>query len=208
MDFWSGLWLITGIHLLAAASPGPDFVLVSQQTLARGKAAGLWCSLGITLGLAVHIVYSVLGLAAVMAHSHKLLWLIKLFGGAYLIYLGFSGLRARPRAAVTLTSAELPTRSIWRQLGSGFLCNVLNPKAPVYFVSLFTLVLSPQLPLWQLALYGGWMMCLQLFWFSLVVLLLSVPTVNRRFQRLGHYVDRVLGAAMLLLGIKLISSRL
>ena len=45
MEFWHGFLLITGIHLLAAASPGPDFIFVSQQTLSRGWTAGLVCAL-------------------------------------------------------------------------------------------------------------------------------------------------------------------
>ena len=85
MEFWHGFLLITSVHLLAAASPGPDFVLVSQQTLAKGRRTGLICSFGITLGLAVHIIYSVLGLATVIAHSQPLLTAIKWLGGSYLI---------------------------------------------------------------------------------------------------------------------------
>ncbi len=77
MEFWHGFLLITSVHLLAAASPGPDFVLVSQQTLAKGRRTGLICSFGITLGLAIHIIYSVLGLATVIAHSQPLLTAIK-----------------------------------------------------------------------------------------------------------------------------------
>ena len=66
MDLWQGLLLISSIHLLAAASPGPDFVMVSQQTLSNGRKAGFLCSLGIALGLSVHILYSSFGLAAVI----------------------------------------------------------------------------------------------------------------------------------------------
>lgn len=206
MDMWQGLVLITGIHLLAAASPGPDFVLVSQQTLVNGKRCGFWCSLGITLGLAVHIVYSVLGLAAIIANSATALWLIKLFGGSYLIWLGVQGVRARP--ATEQAMSNLPVRhSALKSVGVGFLCNLFNPKAPVYFISLFTLVLSADMPLYQLAVYGAWMMLIQLGWFSAVVLLLSRPAVNRQFKRAGHWIDRLLGGAMILLGIKVLASR-
>lgn len=58
MDLLQGLLLITSVHVLAAASPGPDFVLVSQQTLINGKKAGLMCSIGISLGLSIHIILS------------------------------------------------------------------------------------------------------------------------------------------------------
>ena len=73
-------------------------------------------------------------------------------------------------------------------------------------MSVFTVVLSPQMPLWQLAAYGTWMMVLQFAWFAVVAFLLSIPAVNNRFQKAGHWIDRVLGAVMAGLGIKVVSS--
>ena len=228
MEFWHGFLLITSVHLLAAASPGPDFVLVSQQTLAKGRRTGLICSLGITLGLAVHIIYSVLGLATVIAHSQPLLTAIKWLGGSYLIYLGWQGIQAKPKKPLDLADSEnvridvsqaatteqaplLSTKkssinsdSTFAILRRGFFCNVFNPKAPVYFVAIFTFVLSPNIPLWQLSIYGVWMMVLQMAWFSTVVMLLSIPAIHRRFQRFEHWIDRVLGTAMIVLGLNLI----
>ncbi|MBV7434750.1 LysE family transporter [Cardiobacteriaceae bacterium TAE3-ERU3] len=132
-------------------------------------------------------------------------------GGAYLIYLGIHGLRAQPRVVddIVFATGAVKHRSNISALviRRGFFCNVLNPKAPVYFVTLFTLVLSPDIPLWQLSVYGMWMMVLQMAWFSTVVMLLSLPVVNRRFQRSAHWVDRVLGGAMVILGINVILRR-
>lgn len=206
MDFWQGFILITGVHLLAAMSPGPDFVFVSQQTLSRGRAIGLISSIGIALGLGVHIAYSVLGMAVLIASSAWLMTAVKIIGGAYLIYLGIQGMRARPRDAAALSAVPLVPQAASAALRKGFLCNVLNPKAPVYFVSLFTVVLSPDMPVWQLAVYGVWMMVLQLAWFAAVVWLLSVPRINRRFQAMGHWIDRVFGVVMAGLGMKVMSS--
>ena len=209
MDLISGLFIITTVHLLAAASPGPDFVLVSQQTLSHGKKSGLFCALGIALGLSIHIVYSTLGLAAVIANSTTILWGIKIVGAAYLFYLGYQGISAKPRSAVTTKElAKTKTPSAIKSIGLGFLCNALNPKAPIYFVALFTVVLSPNLPLEHMIIYGVWMMLIQLFWFSAVAILLSRPTINARFQRAGHWVDRVMGGAMVILGIKVLTSKL
>lgn len=207
MDLLSGLLLITTIHLLAAASPGPDFVLVSQQTLSHGKRVGLLCSLGIALGLSIHILYSVLGLAAIIANSANLLWIIKILGACYLFYLGVLGLRAKPRKEMAVQGDVQSAPSALKSVGLGFLCNALNPKAPVYFVALFTLVLSPDIPTFHLAVYGVWMMLIQLFWFSAVTLLLSQPKVNRQFQRAGHWLDRVMGGAMILMGLKVLTSK-
>lgn len=225
MDFWQGFLVITSVHLLAAASPGPDFILVSQQTLTKGRRIGLWTSFGITLGLGVHVIYSVLGLAAVIAHSQPLLTAIKYLGGAYLMYLGWHGIRSQPKQITDVAdTADINTQptsttpsqqsepqlshhssqSIITHIRRGFLCNVFNPKAPIYFVAIFTLVLSPDMPTWQLAVYGVWMMVLQMAWFSTVVMMLSIPAINRRFQKSAHWVDRVLGGAMMMLGLNLI----
>ncbi len=206
MDIVHGLLVLTVVHTLAAASPGPDFVFVSQQTLAGGRRTGLLCSLGIALGLSVHLGYSAFGLATLIAHSAKLLWWVKILGGSYLIYLGVRGLRAKALAGSRVLVVQAP-RSALRTVGAGFLCNALNPKAPIYFVSLFTLVLSPEMPLYQLAIFSLWIMFIQLAWFSFVVLVLSIPQVNSRFQRAGHWIDRVLGGAMVLLGVKVLLSK-
>ncbi|MFD2166798.1 LysE family translocator [Thalassotalea euphylliae] len=207
MDFLQGLLLITTVHLLAAASPGPDFVLVSQQTLSRGKSAGLLVSFGIALGLAVHILYSSLGLAAVIASSESLLWGIKILGGLYLIYLGVSGLKAKPQNA-SIHTEPAKEMSNWKTIVMGFFCNALNPKAPIYFVALFTMVLSPDMPVYQLFVYGIWMMVLQFLWFSTVVFLLSSPKLNAKFERMGHWIDRVLGGAMVLMGLKVLTTKM
>ncbi|XPF95660.1 LysE family translocator [Colwellia sp. RE-S-Sl-9] len=207
MDLIQGLIIITTIHFLAAAAPGPDFVLVSQQTLTHGKKTGLFCSIGITLGLSIHLIYSTLGLAAVIANSSSALWAIKIIGGCYLLYLGYKGITSKKssnEAVQTISVKKSPLKSI----GVGFLCNALNPKAPIYFVSLFTLVLSPDLPLSHLLIYSAWIMAIQLFWFSSVVFLLSRPAVNKKFQAMGHWVDRVTGVAMVALGLKVITTKL
>ncbi|HGO5854142.1 TPA: LysE family translocator [Mannheimia haemolytica] len=207
MDFWQGFILITGIHILAAISPGPDFIFVSQQTLSRGRVAGLLCALGVGLGFGVHILYSVLGLAVVIAQASWLLTAIKIIGGAYLVWLGYQGLKARAKGeTIEIRAVNQTNESMLKMVWKGFLCNVLNPKAPVYLVSVFTVVLSPEMPLWQLGIYGGWMMFLLFVWFATVAFLLSIPKVNQQFQKAGHWIDRLLGGVMVALGIKVIAS--
>jgi|TARA_B110000091_G_C13758902_1_gene451168 RhtB (resistance to homoserine/threonine) family protein len=210
MDLAQGLVIITTIHLLAAASPGPDFVLVSQQTLTHGKKAGLLCSIGIALGLSVHIMYSAFGLAVVIANSSTALWVIKILGGGYLLYLGYKGLRSKKTISVKekKTINRVKKHSDKKSIAVGFICNALNPKAPIYFVALFTVVLTPNMPLYQIAIYGIWMMCIQLAWFSTVVFLLSRPIVNEKFKKIGHWIDRVFGVTMIALGLKILMTKI
>ena len=208
MEFWHGFITLTVIHLLAAASPGPDFALVSRQALLQGRRAGLWVSLGIALGLGIHIAYSAAGLATLIAHSTMWMSAIKLIGGSYLLYLGYQGIRAKAQSGViTNEPAVIMDVAAHRLVGKGFLCNALNPKAPIYFLSLFTIVLSPNLPASTLVIYGVWIMLLQLFWFSLITLFFSQPTIRRRFLAISHWIDRVFGVAMVGLGLKVLLSK-
>ena len=209
MEFWHGFAVITVVHLLAAASPGPDFAYVTRQSLVHGRRAGLLASAGIALGLSIHIVYSAAGLAAVIAHSAHWMTAIKLLGGAYLLYLGFVGLRSRKQAAGADSSqsrsGDLPS-SAARQVLGGFLCNAFNPKAPIYFLALFTVVLSPGLPMPTLLAYGAWLMLLQWSWFSLVATVFAHRLVRDRLSAMRHWIDRAFGAAMVALGLRVLSS--
>ena len=207
MDFLQGFIVITGVHLLAAASPGPDFVLVTQQALSNGKKAALYCSLGIALGLSIHIVYSALGLAVVIANSSAMLFGIKLLGGSYLTYLGIKGLLSKKAISTKNTTLKTTINSPSKSIGLGFLCNMLNPKAPLYFVALFTVVISPSTPPHHLALYGVWMMFLQFMWFAFLSHALSTPYISKIFHRFSHCLDRVLGGAMIFLGLKVLLTR-
>ncbi|MDD2341631.1 MAG: LysE family transporter [Tolumonas sp.] len=208
MEFWHGFITLTVIHLLAAASPGPDFALVSRQTLLQGRRAGLWVSLGIALGLGIHIAYSAAGLATLIAHSTMWMNAIKLIGGSYLLYLGYQGIRAKAQSGIIANEpAVIMDVAAHHLVGKGFLCNALNPKAPIYFLSLFTIVLSPNLPASTLVIYGVWIMLLQLFWFSLITLFFSQPTIRRRFLAISHWIDRVFGIAMVGLGLKVLLSK-
>jgi threonine/homoserine/homoserine lactone efflux protein len=213
MDFWHGFAVITVVHLLAAASPGPDFAYVTRQSLVHGRRAGLLASGGIALGLAIHIVYSAAGLAAAIAHSVQWMTAIKFLGGGYLLYLGIRGLVSRARtagiaaaepAAVGALAAQ--PSSAWRQVLGGFLCNAFNPKAPIYFLALFTVVLSPGLPLPTLLAYGAWIMLLQWLWFSLVATVFAHRVIRDRLLALRHWIDRAFGAAMVALGLRVLAS--
>lgn len=207
MDFWDGFLVITLVHLLAAASPGPDFAFVTRQSLVHGRRAGLLASVGIALGLGVHIVYSAAGLAAVVAHSAHWMLVIKLLGGGYLIYLGIRGLMSkRSDGASEPEGAAVAGDSARRLVVGGFLCNAFNPKAPIYFLALFTVVLSPDLPALTLVAYGLWLMVLQWLWFALVATVFAHRAIRDRLMAARHWIDRTFGLAMLLLGLRVITS--
>ncbi|MEH6577027.1 MAG: LysE family translocator [Amphritea sp.] len=206
MNLIDGLLTLTVIHFIATVSPGPEFMLISKEALTRGRKAGFICVAGTLSGLSIHILYSAFGLAAVISNSPKALLLIQLVGGGYLIYLGVTAMMAKPSQTSSDTLTKRGDVSGLQIFRAGFICDLLNPKAPIYYVSLFTFILSPTMPAADIFIYGAWIMVIHLAWFSLVVLLLSTPAINRKFRSMSHWVDRILGGAMVTIGIKVITA--
>src|SRR5258708_24741967 len=139
MNYWSEFLTIAVAHALAVASPGPDFALVLRQSLTHGRRTAIWSSIGVGCGISIHIVYCLLGLGFVLKNSATAFVVVKYLGAAYLAYVGLLALQTKPRTGDLdlASSVAAPTsRAAWT---TGFLVNVLNPKAALFFISLFPL---------------------------------------------------------------------
>jgi threonine/homoserine/homoserine lactone efflux protein len=88
----------------------------------------------------------------------------------------------------------------------GFLTNALNPKATLFFVSLFSVVISPGTPIALQAGYGIYMALATGLWFAMVAVFFTLPRVRRGFNRFGHWLDRLMGGVLLLLAGQLLLS--
>lgn len=208
MNYWSEFLTIVVAHALAVASPGPDFALVLRQSLAHGRRTAIWSSLGIGCGLSVHITYCLLGLGLFLKNSALALATVKYLGAAYLLYVGVQALRAQPRTGDLELGADLtgPTdRAAWL---NGFLVNVLNPKAALFFISLFPLAVSVTTPKLVQVGYGLWMTVSTMAWFSFVSVVFTRVEVRRRFLRHGHWIDRALGVIFLGFAMSLLRTTL
>lgn len=204
---WQDLITIVGLHLLAASSPGPDTMLLMQKSLTQGRRAGIWLSLGIALGLLVHISYSIAGLGVLISQTPALLMLVQMVAGAYLLYIGYQSFKSSmqtPQKNALEPVAKIQPQSAKKLILMGFWCNVLNPKATLYFLALFSVVISPQLPLGQLIFYGAVMMLVQLLWFSLVAVMLGAKAVQNKIATASLWIERGFGVIIAIFGGKLL----
>ncbi|AJE16428.1 MULTISPECIES: LysE family translocator [Stutzerimonas] len=207
--YWMEFLTVALVHLLAVASPGPDFAVVVRESVTQGQRAGLWTALGVGSGIFVHIAYSLLGIGLIVSQSILLFNLFKWLAAGYLVYLGWKALRARPQLeAATLTAGPVPTRRARQAFTVGFVTNGLNPKATLFFLSLFTVVISHDTPLAVQAGYGLYLACATTLWFCLVAWLFSRDRVRAGFARMGHWFDRVTGAVLIALGARLALSEI
>ncbi|HRE04519.1 MAG TPA: LysE family transporter [Opitutaceae bacterium] len=196
---------LSGLHLLAVASPGPDFALVLRQSIVYGRSTALATSLGIGSGIFLHVAYSLLGLGLMVQSSLFAFTVMKWIGAAYLMWIGFQALRAPPRRDEGMGEGEALRPALTRRSAylSGFITNATNIKATLFFVSVFSVVVNPQTPRWIQAGYGVWMAVTTAIWFMAVSLFFTQLRIRRTFIRFGHWFDRAMGCVLLALGVRL-----
>ncbi len=200
------LFAVIGITLLAVISPGPDFAMVSRNSLLISRRAGVLTAIGIGGGCFIHVGYTILGIGLVIQQSLLLFSALKLVGAAYLLWLGWKMLRARP-GALGATEERVPL-STWAALRTGFLTNALNPKTTVFIVSLFMQVVQPTTPLAVQLGYGLFIAAAHIGWFVLVALFFSAERVQARLLAVRHWIDRAFGAVLVGFGALLATSSL
>nr|WP_247659580.1 LysE family transporter [Pseudoalteromonas sp. MMG006] len=199
--------LIAIAHFFAVASPGPDFAVVLKQSVQQGRRNALWTSAGVGAAILLHVGYCVLGVALILTQSPNLFMALKYLAGAYLAYLGVQALRAAKPPENTSDTIENKTvleESVWLAFRRGFLTNALNPKATLFFMSLFTLVISVTTPTSVQIAYGVYMALATWVWFSMLSLVLSKPGVRGFFQKSGYWFDRGIGVILIALAIRVV----
>ncbi len=207
--YWTEFLTVALIHLLAVASPGPDFAIVVRESVGFGRRAGIFTALGVGCGIFVHVAYSLLGIGLIVSQSIVLFNALKWLAAAYLLYIGIRALRAKPAdPASAELSLALGTRSSRAAFFTGFVTNGLNPKATLFFLSLFTVVIDPHTPLQVQGGYGVYLALATALWFCLVAMLFSQERVRAGFARLGHWFDRLMGAVLVGIGVKLAFSEM
>lgn len=184
-------------HALGVISPGPDFAVVIRQSLAHGRAAGVWTAAGIGSGILFHVAYGLFGLGWAVQAFPPLLDAAAVLGAAVLIWIGIKSLRAQPmRTQAAKPDAAVTSR---RSYGLGLATNILNPKAALFFVALFSAVASGTQS-WVLRLtIGLWLPLATFAWFAALALMLSHAGLRRRLQARAHQIDRAMGVVLLLL---------
>lgn len=198
--------------------PGPDFVLVTRNALARGKRAAFATMGGILAGLAFHTVLAASGLSALVAATPAALTVLKFAGAAYLVALGVANLvstvrrrRSPPEAAdeTDRHMTTMPANGARTPFTQGALNNILNPKALIFFLSLLPQFIDPGHPvLPQTLLLSAIVIAMSTGWWLLYITTLNRTGQAMRRPRFRRALDRVAGLALIGLGVRLVTARL
>ncbi|TQV85561.1 LysE family translocator [Aliikangiella coralliicola] len=196
--------LLSIAHIIAVASPGADFAVVLKNTLRTGKSAGMLTAIGVGCGISVHLIYTLLGIAIILQQSETLFTIIKAVGAFYLLWLAWQAFHSRAKQSTTefeFQPVEIGSFQAFRQ---GFLTNVFNPKVTVFFLVLFTNIVSPTTPMLFQGLYGLWLVLYTILWFVLVAWIFSRKVVLNWYDTHGHYIDWGMGIFLTFIAVKLL----
>lgn len=205
-QYWVEFLTIASVHLLAVASPGPDFAVVLKHSISFGRRAAIITSMGVGVGILIHVGYSLLGIGILIKTTPVLFQVFSYVAAAYLLYLGWGAIRSP--APKNLNNVELKKTvqiiSDNKAFMVGFLTNGLNPKATLFFLSVFAVAVSPDTPNVIKLGYGLYLAVATGIWFCVLSLFLSSKKVTLFIGKKGHWFDRVMGVVLILLAIKLV----
>ncbi len=193
---------VATIAALGMISPGPDFFLVIKNAARYPRPAALMTSLGVVCGVITHMSYCVAGLAVVITKTPWLFDLLKYVGAAYLIWVGIQALFSRTNSKMNLDNLDQQQIKLGKAFVQGYLCNLLNPKATLFFLAMFTQVLQINSSLGDKLWYASIIVGLSVIWWPLLVVLIQSGPVRRGLAKAQKIIDKLLGGVLIALGIK------
>ena len=196
-------FLFAGI--LLNLTPGNDTIFILTKSIAQGRKAGILSVLGIATGSLIHTALAAFGLSVIIARSVLAFTIVKYAGAAYLLYLGIRMITTQSKFEADISKAgkKINSFKIYRD---AVLTNVLNPKVALFFMSFLPQFIDPGyrnsvIPFMMLGLtftVTGTIWCLVLASFSSFLF-----TKLRNNQRFSSYLNKVCGAVLIGLGIKI-----
>jgi RhtB (resistance to homoserine/threonine) family protein len=195
------LLLVVGVTTLCMLSPGPDMVLVMRNTVTRDRRSGGLTALGVLTGNLIHIGYCTLGIAVLLSQSPVAYNMLRVASAAYLVYLGVQSLRSG--GAIEAEPGESPGRRRINAYREGLLNNLLNPKGILFYLGVFSQLITPDMTVAQTTLLIGVMMTVSAVFWILFVQTLHLPVIRAGLSKSKVAIDRVFGLVLILFAARI-----
>jgi threonine/homoserine/homoserine lactone efflux protein len=204
----ASVWIsIAVLHGFAVASPGPDFAVVMKQSMQQGRRIGIITSIGVGTGILLHVAYSILGVSIIIKATPWLYNALIYAAALYLIWMGIGGIRSHSTAASSGLPASVNAQSETKAFMVGFITNGLNPKATLFFLTLYTLAIPPETTLIGKSIYGLYLALATAGWFTMVSILVSHQRIRKTYVSHGYIFDRLMGAVLIVMAIILVATQ-
>lgn len=186
------------IHAVALASPGPDFALVVKLSSQESRSTAIASAIGISIAILIHTILSLTGVSLIIKSSQTLYIIVQMVGASYLAWMGFGAVRGALqhwKAKVSIDSNKLKLNQLTPTQGfmQGLWTNLLNPKAMVFFIILFSAMITPDVSFMTKLVATVIMLALSLVWFIFIALILSKPVIQQRVQKAAPAINLCTG---------------
>ena len=189
------------LHLFAVASPGPDFALVTRQSLRYNRKGAIWPSLGIGVGILLHSLLAITGLVLLITSNELFLTILKIIGSLYLLYLGVNSLLVSK--GLSNIEQENTNTDKFNGFLAGLITNVTNIKAILFFITVFSVVIGTGNNLYLL-LYGAYMALATFIWFSIISYVFTSEGFKNKFSSLLGIFEKIIGFVLILLSLQIL----
>ncbi|NUU02710.1 LysE family translocator [Herbaspirillum robiniae] len=195
---------IAGVLLLSVASPGPNFALASSTSMSVSRQAGMFTGLGFSLASGLWAWLAIAGVHVLINHAPAVHAAARVLGGIYLIWLGAKMLIGARRPLNDGATAQDAKTAVFRR---AFLVSMTNPKAIVFYGSIFSVMVPANAPLWFNAAIVVLASSISACWYCGLALLFSHRLARDVYRRLKVLVETAMGVLLMGMGGRVLFGR-
>ena len=180
-------------HLFAVMSPGPDTAIIIREVSLNKRRGGIFCALGIGVGILIHCYLAIFGISTLLLSNNIAGNLISMFGSFYLIFLGISSFKSESKKS---KKPQFMSNSFI----NGFITNIFNVKAFVFFISLFSIILNEDISSIGKIFIPLYFAMATSIWFSFLTIVLTHENIQKRWEPVQEIINKIAGSILITLG--------
>ena len=180
-------------HLFAVMSPGPDTAIIIREVSLNKRRGGIFCALGIGVGILIHCYLAIFGISTLLLSNNIAGDLISMFGSFYLIFLGISSFKSESKKS---KKSQFMSNSFI----NGFITNIFNIKAFVFFISLFSIILNEDISSIGKIFIPLYFAMATSIWFSFLTIVLTHENIQKRWEPVQEIINKISGSILITLG--------
>lgn len=191
---------------IVAVSPGPANISNATVAMSRGRKVSLVYGAGLSTGLFLWGIVAASGMGVILQGSIYMLMLLKIIGGLYLLWLAYLSFKSSFNSAPKISQNEAKETGYRKWFLRGFILNSSNPKTVVAWMAALSVGMGSSNDLFSLVAAVLTCMLVGFFVNAMYSILFSIDGVMSGYQKVGHWIDRLVSGMFALAGLGLVRS--